>query len=208
MMNIFNKTGSEAGDSLVDEKENKALLFILFLAVLGIVLLFAFAWSKYHPYSIIYSMAIVAAGIFASASSLGFLFGIPRTASNNDNDKYSPKYIGNDNLLQISDWLTKIIIGVGLTQLYNIPIKLVHLARYIAKFSGFRDESFVLFIVIFYLCLGFLFGYLWTRLYFIKMLKDSDDDMNDDAKNNEKTIGISAQNMNLNVEELIQNAPQ
>src|SRR6266498_647278 len=47
---------------------------------------------------------------------LGFLFGIPRTGTVIESDVH-----GNTNLEQISDWLTKILVGVGLTQISEIP---------------------------------------------------------------------------------------
>src|SRR5690242_16782606 len=50
------------------------------------------------------SWALGAGAFFAVGMSAGFIFGIPRG---------SHKYV-NSNLEQISDWLTKILVGVGL----------------------------------------------------------------------------------------------
>ena len=192
---IFSKTDKERvqekdTDTLVDEKENKALGFIFLLAMLGVCGILIYVYQDFvcakltHKISYAYSMCatlfFVSGGIFCFGSSIGFLFGIPRSASSDDTSKSNTHYIGNDNLLQISDWLTKIIIGVGLTQLYQIPSTLKRLAQYIIENTKIGNEALLLFVIIYFACIGFLFGYLWTRLYFIKMLSDSDNDVDND----------------------------
>ncbi len=79
---------------------------------------------------------------------------------------------GNTNLEEISDWLTKMLVGVGLTQLYKVPGQLKTLTDYIAE--GLKGpegtslilvapEAFALGVIVYFLFVGFLFGYLWTR---------------------------------------------
>ena len=116
---------------------------------------------------------------------LGFLFGIPRalqesrSASGSDNTKDSQgivRFQDNTNLEQISDWLTKILVGVGLTQLTNIPSTLEKYATGIAPaLGGFSGSSaFIIAIFIFFSVDGFLIGYLWTRVYFAGELEQSE----------------------------------
>src|ERR1700730_13401118 len=50
--------------------------------------------------------------------AVGFLFGVPRVGSTPASTRI------NTNLEQISDWLTKILVGVGLTQLHKLPTAL------------------------------------------------------------------------------------
>jgi len=69
----------------------------------------------------------------------------------------------NTNLVEISDWLTKIIVGVGLIELRRIPPQARRLALEVAGPSG--DISFALAVVVYFPTLGFLFGYLSTRLF-------------------------------------------
>src|SRR5689334_2047890 len=57
---------------------------------------------------------------------LGFLFGIPKTLRRNpDPTAGGPlaegDYQPNTNLEEISDWLTKLIVGIGLVELRRIP---------------------------------------------------------------------------------------
>jgi hypothetical protein len=133
-----------------------------------------------------FSVGIVTAGSsLVIGSLLGFLFGVPRTLQQ---DKESPRvsdtteqveavaYRPNTNLEQISDWLTKILVGVGLTQLGQIPTKLQRLAEYIGSGLGNSDvaRTFALTIILYFLCCGFLMGYLWTRLYLVGALKKAD----------------------------------
>lgn len=183
-------------DNLVDERENKALGFIVFIAILGILGILIYVYQDWigalaqkktsYAYSMCATLFFVAGGVFCLGSSMGFLFGIPRSASNSD-AKPNKHYIGNDNLLQISDWLTKIIIGVGLTELYQIPRTLKKVAHYIAESTHVANEALLMFVIIYFGCIGFLFGYLWTRLYFIKMLSDSDNDIDND---NDHTLEV------------------
>ncbi|MEC4004879.1 hypothetical protein OX283_009450 [Flavobacterium sp. SUN052] len=205
IFNLFGKTKTQEAekkpqesetkkesDKLVDEKENTALSYIIFIAILGLTGIVMYVYQDYvcakinHKISYAYSMCatlfFIAGGTFTLGSSIGFLFGIPRSASTTDSNRSATEshYIGNDNLLQISDWLTKIIIGVGLTQLYQIPHTLKHLANYISDTTKVCNEALLMFVIIYFGCIGFLFGYLWTRLYFIKMLNDSDNDINND----------------------------
>ena len=73
----------------------------------------------------------------------------------------------NTNLEQISDWLTKILVGVGLTQLNKVPGQMTIAASFIAK--GMGDDqahrTLVVAMLIYFPVLGFLSGYLCTRLF-------------------------------------------
>jgi hypothetical protein len=129
----------------------KIASFGLILFVLG--LLVTALWAPhYWPLSVLCSGSFMAIGW-----AIGFLFGVPRT---NSSDKTT-----NTNLEQISDWLTKVLVGVGLTQLQKIPVQLGTLATYIAKDYGASGSSvFALSMVLYFSAIGFLTGYLLTRL--------------------------------------------
>lgn len=116
---------------------------------------------------------------------IGFLFGIPRvfqndTNGNNPNDKakgYVQKI--NTNLEQISDWLTKIIVGLGLIHLYKIPNTLSNTSTIIAKSitltKNFHEvEIFSNALILYFPCVGFFAGYLITRIILSPAFKDAD----------------------------------
>jgi hypothetical protein len=102
----------------------------------------------------------------------------PRSASESPipSERENILYAPSTSLEQISDWLTKIIVGLGLTQLNNIPTELDHLARCVA--TGIRaDDSnpgFALGIIVYFSVCGFLFGYLWGRLYMLGLFREAD----------------------------------
>jgi hypothetical protein len=83
------------------------------------------------------------------------------------NDSLTGLYAGNTNLEQISDWLTKILVGVGLTQLGNIGEAASAWAGFVgpALGGGPAGEVVSLALTGYYLAAGFLLGYVWTRTY-------------------------------------------
>jgi len=111
---------------------------------------------------------IIAVCAFAIGASLGFLFGIPtylarsNEASSTDKASYQP----NTNLTQVSDWLTKIIIGVSLVQFGQLTKSLGKLGDSLAPSLGGDDtgKSFGIAVVVAFFVIGFLAGYLYTRL--------------------------------------------
>jgi hypothetical protein len=123
---------------------------------------------------------------FASLGSLvGFLFGIPRQfrqSDSNANKTGDAKGTAREdatrqdatNLEQVSDWLTKIILGAGLTQLVKVPGSLVSLGDYFK--SGFNDSSLLpVLIVMNSLVFGFFAGYLLTQLFLAQALQRAQD---------------------------------
>jgi hypothetical protein len=73
----------------------------------------------------------------------------------------------NTNLEQISDWLTKIIVGLGLIQLGKLPGYLVRASSYVGQTFG-KDDSYAHFacaLLLYFSVMGFTLGYLLTRLY-------------------------------------------
>lgn len=126
-------------------------------------------------------VGIAGGGIF------GFIFGIPRSVS----DPASANALGrvlrtNTNLEDLSDWLSKIIVGLGLTQLYQA----------VNLFNGFRlllstyvpPEDTVTPLIgtltlIFGLLAGFLWLYLETRTNLARVLDTFDRSLFDDLAN-------------------------
>jgi tetratricopeptide (TPR) repeat protein len=128
----------------------------------------------------------------AMGALVGFLFGIPRVLQgDNPAISYTPPGGAQDaaagkpgeagtprsgaartysqrvntNLEQISDWLTKIIVGLGLIELRNIPGRVRYYATIISQ--GFTPPSpeFAAALLVYFSTAGFLVGYLLTRLW-------------------------------------------
>lgn len=125
------------------------------------------------------STGMLIGGAFFTAGGLtGFLFGIPKLLQNTS---VSPKTVilHNDNLVQISDWLTKIIVGVGLTQLYNIPHYLLKVGEKLQKNFGDNESgrNAAIAVILYFVVIGFLSVYIWTRIYFVRLLKDLNEEL-------------------------------
>jgi hypothetical protein len=136
--------------------------------------------------------------MIASASALGagligFIFGVPYTKDPTSNQKSAegaprgddadegsaPSYRPNTSLEQISDWLTKMLVGVGLVEIKDLPGPLQRLVQFLANGlgGGMRAEAFVLTMLVFFAVCGFLFGFLWARLYLRRWLSAADRDL-------------------------------
>jgi len=146
-------------------------------------------------------LILLGGGSFLLGSILGLLFSIPtyvptgtgRDVPANANgltDNYRP----NTQLNEISDWLTKIIVGVGLTQLLLIPSHLQRASRWLASGLVPAGESQVALAettavaagstVVFGGALGLLAGYLWFRFTLPSLFKLSEADKNNLKQSN------------------------
>jgi hypothetical protein len=118
--------------------------------------------------------AMAGAAAFVAGGQIGFLFGIPRVLETDAEPLPSAdgvprsRYRVNTNLEQISDWLTKILVGVGLTQLPKIADACGRLITAVADGMGGGTgmTSLAGAVLIFFLGNGFLGAYYLTRTTF------------------------------------------
>jgi len=114
---------------------------------------------------------LIACASFLVGVLLGFIFGIPRALQSQSQGQNQadtgPTYHVNTNLEQISDWLTKIIVGVSLVELGRVPELFGRLGAYLSTCLGelCKGPSVAVVVVVLFVVLGFLAGYLLTRLY-------------------------------------------
>jgi hypothetical protein len=123
----------------------------------------------------LWSLAWLLSGFF-----VGFLFGIPRvlqaggpsanTTGAVPANRLEYVQMVNTNLEQISDWLTKIIVGVGLVQLKDLPRLLRLASEWVAGSLSVGPPaqasiSFASSMILYFSIVGFLTGYLTTRLF-------------------------------------------
>lgn len=130
------------------------------------------------PFGQIFGVGVVVSGAALMCGGfLGFLFGIPRTFQSSEGGTVTETEIrANTNLEQISDWLTKILVGVGLTQISEVPARLGELSAWMETNLGGVPGSgaFGIGIVIYFLICGFLIGFLWTRLFLPGAFREAD----------------------------------
>jgi hypothetical protein len=93
--------------------------------------------------------------------------GAPSTATfSQPQNSRGPSTAVNTNLEQISDWLTKIIVGVSLVNSEKIGTALVTASKEMARsFGGEPASSLALAMLTYFGVIGLLGGYLLTRLY-------------------------------------------
>jgi len=151
-----------------------------------VIPLYASQASSLGQFASVFGVAlVVACSSLLIGGLLGFLFGIPRTLqqeasqATQQNRKDQPQetnYAVNTNLEQISDWLTKILVGVGLTQVSTLPAALREYADFVGTGLGnfLNSGVFSIALLLFFLINGFLISYLWTRLHLAGALRQAD----------------------------------
>ncbi len=196
-----------------DQLDKYNMLGRLQLAVfsgIAVIALYSLQFIRSGGFLRTFGVGILAAGGFLLVGFLlGFIFAIPRMAAAKSEAGASAASAGegtsqasvegdasrttatatvetNSNLVEISDWLTKILVGVSLVELNKIPGRHKELTSYLGNgLTNCGDtasstygscvqggESFALGIVIFFFAAGFLVGYLWTRLYLQRALAE------------------------------------
>jgi tetratricopeptide (TPR) repeat protein len=156
---------------------NCTFLFFLGLGFIAICL-YAQSWSHAATASL-WALAALASGAFA-----GLLFGIQRVRQKKPTEDAEPgtppgyQTEINNNLSEVSDWLTKIIVGIGLIELSSLPTKLHKAALPLATcLGGDCGLAVAVGIIIFFGVIGFLIGFIDYRTFLAILIRDSDDQL-------------------------------
>jgi hypothetical protein len=160
---------------------------------------------------------LIAGSSFLVGAVFGLIFGIPKTLQQNTaapppeepaesrdvegskagQQRQRIEYRGNTSLEQISDWLTKILIGISLTQWNDLRDEFQKMVIYAAE--GFGDtpsyEVFTGGIILLSALCGFFSSYLLTRLFLPLALTKTDiensrmfDELRQDADRQVETL--------------------
>jgi hypothetical protein len=179
--------GREAA-SADEERQRQNLSWVAIWLALGtalglIVVVCVTGWEC--PVALAWALACLVTG-----GLVGFLFGIPKevqgdsasiarragavalaTAPNPSPVTLYEQRV-NTNIEQVSDWLTKIIVGLGLVELRKIPEHLKSVTDFLAHGYGTDDckafvecPAFGGAITVYFVVVGFFGGYLLTRLF-------------------------------------------
>lgn len=180
----------ESGSSLLpsdtarrrNEYSTRALTVISAILSAGVIVVIVFAFGVSSAGFTVASAGLMLAGASALTGGLaGFLFGIPRTGpegkvegTNGKSGSARSTIYANTNLEQISDWLTKIIVGVGLVEFNRIVTALGDFGDMAkpAFGNGIAGSLFAQASIIFFGFAGFLLGFLWTRIFLYQTLSD------------------------------------
>ncbi len=183
---LVTRKGGQAGATATQFRDAGMILAIA-LGLFGFGLLFTGASTTLATEearaSALNCAMLWAAAWFMAGFLAGFLFGVPKVAGN---EGTTPPAAGagqatpgafsfaqrpNTNLEQISDWLTKIIVGLGLVELRRAPDHLKSAATWVAESLstiGAPNHAAVSFagsLIVYFSILGFLAGYLLTLLF-------------------------------------------
>jgi hypothetical protein len=143
------------------------LQYLLPVPVAALVAIVVYGWKDWQLLAV---AALIAGGAFVAGGLIGFLFAIPRSLAGEKSGGESSNdsgYRPNTNLEQISDWLTKILVGVGLVQFTAFAHHIGDLVRFLGPGLGGAPlgESFAASILALFSITGFLAFYLFTRIY-------------------------------------------
>ena len=190
----FHRTNNDGNNNLnkINRKNTSYVLWgVTFLFILGIsvIALFSFTWiyPTNNVQETVFSLiTVVALAAFLVGSFVGFLFGIPKFNSQNQTTEIITTsqsnivnddvlYNANTNLEQISDWLTKILLGAGLVNINEIPKFLNRVSDRVFYSLGDHNvgSPFTTMVIIYFTIGGFFFGYLLTVLNLSNFLKIS-----------------------------------
>ena len=132
----------------------------------------------------IFGAVLLVAGAAAFVGGLiGFVFAIPRSRQDQGPVAKAPTgkdrkferlsdYSANTNLEQISDWLTKILVGISLVQFNSLVGHFQATATTLAPMlgDGLSARPVAMSLMTYFLSWGFFFAYLATRLWLPKAL--------------------------------------
>lgn len=142
--------------------------YLMIVPLAALIAITVYTWRDWDTLAV---AVLVGSGAFAAGGLLGFLFGIPRALAGpeggHDGDAGRSSYSPNTNLEQISDWLTKILVGVGLVQFATLARHAGDLVEFLgpALGGGAAAETFAAAILVIFSICGFFAVYLITRIY-------------------------------------------
>lgn len=170
-----------AFDAGIDRDIGKINLALLPLLVTALGAATYGGWGSAFGAVLLWCISVLTVG-----ATLGFLFGIPKTASapakSRQKDDAAAAGAGaveadalasngraNTNLEEVSDWLTKIVVGLTLVHWATIRNDVIaisaHMAASMRTTPTGADQSFAAALIVGFFTLGFLFGYLYTRMF-------------------------------------------
>jgi hypothetical protein len=162
-------SGTEHPAIRIEAFRNVVVAAVIILTAGALLMSAAPDTFRYKVGSLIFAISASA----AAGALIGFLFGIPRALTVKA-DADSSGFTDNTNLEQISDWLTKIIVGVSLVQARDLADGFSEISRLAAAGWGWDGGAvFAGCILLASALVGFLTSYIWTRTDFALFLENN-----------------------------------
>jgi hypothetical protein len=182
--------GSGSSGRMAGDKIQRGVLIVAIVLLVAMVVVAVLLGLTTHEGGAGVTSFVLFAAAAAAGAGLGFLFGLPRArVSDLTGDsgtpgattpapatKASTYYLTNSNLIKVSDWLTTIVIGLGLVNLGKAVPAVRDLSHALeaplgaAPYSGAIGVS----VLIVGLLAGFILDYLWTSIRVRELLEESE----------------------------------
>lgn len=199
-----NKNGEKAEEGDKNKPPPWAVIWILVVitAIFGGAYGYAVA-----PATAVFIELLLAVAAMTVGGLVGFLFGIPRVlppkrdgttsgAEPASVDANSMDFQPSTNLEQVADWLTKILVGVGLVQFSSFGGYLNNVGLAVAKAVKVPGIDIVSqLVIVSFAILGFLATFLWTRLDYQRMQAFSDNGLRSLVKTVERKLSSEVANV-------------
>ena len=169
----------------MDKKEFRWVL--LLMPATGVLLAFLYSLTAWNPATtspwkhVAHASGIfllISGASFMGAAMVGFLFGFPRTSGGNDTQG-QPIPGHNRSIEQISDWLTKMLIGIGLSQMSDMTTAVWSYGEVLTTgitTIGLHEgaTAVAVCLTVYFAVCGIISGYFVTRLSLPSMLLEAD----------------------------------
>ena len=176
------------------QKTQRLVAFVVILLVAGIFLVSISLVQSIPPSAgagVARAAGVVVFLLFGAAGAVGaaagFLFGLPRSrvvdmtttggqTGAASNPPPSTSYLTNSNLIKVSDWLTTIIIGLGLVNLRKVPAAVEQLGAALEAPLGGMPYSGTIGVCVLAggFAAAFNLTFLWTSIRVRELLEDSE----------------------------------
>jgi hypothetical protein len=159
--------------------ENWLSLLALALPAFGAVWIGIYAFSTDGPHSTYLGVGMLTGlASFLGGCLVGFLFGIPRVVSSGDLRRGTSGYAPSSNLAEVSDWLTKVLLGAGLVQITRLGKPISGLIDNVAGglhtagvASGLGPAKVMAGVIVLgYAVIGLLDGFVVTTVWYQKKI--------------------------------------
>ncbi len=179
--------------SVRDEMQNIRRSNLFFLPIFHVAFSAVMLYLCYPPLGTVMMHAVA---WFSLGTLMGLIFSVPKSSGQRPPPPVPPtppaagasheavvaqnaqkrrsQYETNNNLVEVSDWLTKIIVGLGLIHLKDAPSVI---KRVVAPLKCCLGDCYLAFgtaLLLGFSALGFLFGYVFTRLFLVRAFSDAD----------------------------------
>jgi tetratricopeptide (TPR) repeat protein len=207
------KNMNEKGET--EGTDKRVLIGLGICAAIGLLVVCLHVFVLVNPSKTIVAL-LWAISCVAIGHLIGFIFGIPRV-KNGDASRPTPSapsnpnsssaaadehgtYQVNTNLQDISDWLTKIIVGLGLVELRTVDTHLRQAAEFIStSLGGPETHAISGGIIVYFSTVGFLGGYITTRLFLGAAFVRADRALSEKEKR-------EVENANINIDDASSNS--